>query len=219
MADHTPSHLSRRRFLQGLLLGVPAFLAAPRSLFASRRLNDLSLTFLSTVVPLSRRSAWADYRAQSAKLKIAASFSRITVHHSGALILRDTARGNVIDDLNSVLDAHTRIRYGDIGYHFVVDYAGRVWEGRSLSYEGAHVSGENEGNIGVMLLGNFEKQKPSDRQVDTLATVVDLLRGHFDIPARRVYGHRDIGASVCPGRFLYPHVVALKSKKQRTTLA
>jgi hypothetical protein len=220
MAHHLPSHLSRRRFLQGLILGVPALLAGAPSLFAARRLNELSLKFLSSVIPLNRRSSWSDYQAKSTRLKIAAFFSRITVHHSGALVVRDTDRGSVIDDLNSVLDAHTRVRrYGDIGYHFVIDYAGRVWEGRSLSYEGAHVSGENEGNIGVMLLGNFEKQKPSSLQLATLETVITRLRGHFDIPARRVYGHRDIGFSLCPGRYLYPHVVALKSKKSRPTLA
>jgi hypothetical protein len=219
MADHLPSQLTRRRFLQGLLLGVPAFLAGAPSLFAARRLNELSLKFLSSVVPLNRRSAWAEHAAQLSRLKTAISFSRITVHHSGALVVRDTARGSVIDDLNSVLEAHKRIRYGDIGYHFVVDYAGRVWEGRSLSYEGAHVSSENEGNIGVMLLGNFEKQKPSAAQIETLGLVIDRLRSHFDIPARRVFGHRDIGSSVCPGKYLYPHVLALKSKKSRPTLA
>ncbi len=219
MAHNMPSSLSRRRFIQGLLLGVPALFASPASLFAGRRLSALSLKFLSSVVPLNRRSAWAEYEARFSRLKTATFFSRITVHHSGALVLRDTDRRSVIGDLNSVLNAHTRIRYGDIGYHFVVDYAGRVWEGRSLSYEGAHVSGENEGNIGIMLLGNFEKQKPSSAQLDTLDTVTGLLRSHFDIRANRVYGHRDIGSSVCPGRYLYPHVVALKSKKSPPSLA
>ena len=210
MADPIQS-FSRRKFLAGLLLGVPALFAGAPSLFAAGRLNELSLKFLTAVIPLNRRALWAEKSAQTARLHTAALFTRITVHHSGALVLRDTARQSVIDDLNSVLEAHMRLRYGDIGYHFVVDYAGRVWEGRSLSYEGAHVSGENEANLGVMLLGNFEKQKPSDAQLETLNTLVGLLRAHFDIPARRVYGHRDIGETLCPGRYLYPYVVAMKS--------
>jgi hypothetical protein len=218
MADDQPMPgLTRRHFLKGLLLG-PLLLAAPQAM-AARRLNAISLKFLSSSVCLIRRSAWANQRPVPSKLKTAPFFSRITIHHSGSLILRDTDRGSVADDLNSVLGAHTRIRYGDIGYHFIIDYAGRVWEGRSLSYEGAHVSCENAGNIGVMLLGNFERQKPSQLQLDTLTKVSALLRRQFDISARRVYGHRDIGASVCPGRYLYPYVAALKTAKKSTLLA
>lgn len=218
MEQQPPTPLSRRQFLKGLILGAPLFLAAP-DLLAARRLREISLSFISSVIPLNRRSAWAERRPLSTKLKTASYFSRLTIHHSGALVVRDTERQAVIDDLNSVLEAHARIRYGDIGYHFVIDYAGRLWEGRSLSYEGAHVSSENESNIGVMLLGNFEKQKPSAAQLESLSTLTALLRRHFDIPGRRVYGHRDIGASACPGRYLYPHVVALKSGKTRSNLA
>jgi hypothetical protein len=219
MDDATTPNLNRRHFLKGLLLGVPAFLAAPAASLAARRLNDLSLSFLTTQVSLIRRSAWAERRPNTNKLNTAGFFSRVTVHHSGALVLRQTDRRSVVQSLNSVLEAHTRIRYGDIGYHFIIDYAGRVWEGRSLSYEGAHVSSANEGNIGVMLLGNFERQKPSTAQVDTLNKVTGLIRSHFSISTRRVYGHRDIGASVCPGRYLYPYVVALKSGKSKSSLA
>ncbi len=217
--DHPTAPLSRRCFLTSLLVGASGLLAAPRSLFAAKRLSELSLSFLSSSLPLIRRSAWAKRRPLANRLKTAGFFSRLTVHHSGSLVLRHTDRRSVSADLNDVLDAHLRIRYGDIGYHFIVDYAGRVWEGRSLSRVGAHVSGENEGNIGVMLLGNFEKQKPSKAQVDTLGRLVSLLRGHFDIPARRVYGHRDIGASACPGRHLYPYVVAMKAGRAKGTVA
>lgn len=218
MDDHPTSHLSRRRFLKGLILGVPAFLASGPRLFAARRIRPLSLKFLSSAVALARRSEWADHAPFVSHLKPAGYFNRLTIHHSGSLVLRHTDRPSVIEDLNDVLAAHMRLRYGDIGYHFMVDYAGRVWEGRSLSREGAHVSCENEGNIGVMLLGNFEKQKPSAAQVETLGTVVSLLCRHFDIAARRVFGHRDIGASVCPGRHLYPYVLAMKSGKSLSSL-
>ena len=219
MDAHPTTPPSRRQFLKELLLGVPMLLAAPRVLFAAKPLTAISLSFLSSSLPLIRRSAWASRKPIPTRLKIAGFFSRITVHHSGSSVLRHTERRHVAADLNNVLNAHMRIRYGDIGYHLIVDYGGRVWEGRSLSYEGAHVSGANTGNIGVMLLGNFEKQQPSAPQLETLGRTVSLLRGHFDIPARRVFGHRDIGSSVCPGRYLYPHVVAMKSGKTKWPVA
>ena len=69
----------------------------------------------------------------SMKIDDVEAIFRNSAEHRGALVLRDTDRSSVMDDLNSVLDAHTRIRYGDIGYHFMIDYAGRVWEGRPVS--------------------------------------------------------------------------------------
>jgi hypothetical protein len=111
------------------------------------------------------------------------------------------------------LAGHQRRRFGDIGYHFILDRAGRVWEGRSMQFVGAHVSAENEENIGVMMLGNFEDQRPSDRQVDALRALTFALQGRYAVPATRVYGHRDLGHTLCPGHHLYGEVKALKQHR------
>ena len=120
-------------------------------------------------------------------------------------------RNTVAYDLQAIQAGHLRRNYGDIGYHFVVDYAGCVWEGRSLEYEGAHVSHHNDGNIGVMLLGNFERQHPSERQLAGMRVLIAALQEDRRIARRRVYGHRDLGQSLCPGRHLYAHVVRLRA--------
>ncbi|MCA1808001.1 MAG: peptidoglycan recognition protein family protein, partial [Lentisphaerae bacterium] len=109
----------------------------------------------------------------------------------------------VVRDLNGVLDAHLKNRFGDIAYHFVIDYTGKIWQGRSLCYKGAHVYGENANNLGIMLQGNFEEQRPSLAQVDALLALIRAARGAWRIPGSAVYGHRDLGRSICPGRFLY----------------
>ena len=95
--------------------------------------------------------------------------------------------------MEGVFASHTRRNYGDIGYHFVIDYAGTVWEGRSLAYEGAHVACQNERNIGVMLLGNFEEQAPSASQIATASRLLGLLQQRFRIKPHRIFGHRDLG--------------------------
>jgi len=109
-----------------------------------------------------------------------------------------------------VFVTHTRRNYGDIGYHFVIDYTGTVWEGRSLAYEGAHVACQNERNIGVMVLGNFEDQAPSVSQVATVDLLIGLLQQRFRIKPHRIFGHRDLGHSVCPGKQLYTYVRQLR---------
>jgi N-acetyl-anhydromuramyl-L-alanine amidase AmpD len=95
-----------------------------------------------------------------------------------------------------------------------LDYAGRVWEGRSLVYEGAHVVCQNERNIGIMLLGNFEAQSPSPAQRESVKRLIALLRERYKIKPHRVFGHCDLGHSVCPGRHLYAFVRGIRDQAQ-----
>lgn len=160
-----------------------------------------------TMIP---RSSWDRTPPVRARLNPAGRYSRITVHHEGTDPFFATSHTYVARELRTILGSHRARRYGDIAYHLVVDYTGRVWEGRSLSYEGAHVLSNNEGNIGVLLLGNFERQRPSSAQIAALGELTMVLRGVCGIPRSRVYGHRDLGPSVCPGRQLYPYVSQLR---------
>lgn len=210
--DPEPAPLSRRRFLQGLLLALPV-LALPRAAEgASTRSygRPLDLSFISARLPLVRRTAWTRYQPRLSRIYAAGRFNRITVHHTGLYVNTSTARSSVARDMQSVLAAHVRLRYGDIGYHFAVDYGGCVWEGRSLAHQGAHVSSANEQNIGVVLLGNFERQRPSQPQMSAMRSLVSALSQRYGISSRRIYGHRDLGATACPGRYLYPDVTRLR---------
>lgn len=171
----------------------------------------MDLGFISEDMDLHRRQDWTNSDVKTWRLRGAGLFDRITVHHTAGQINRHTLEPDVINDLDSVLASHSSRGYGDIGYHFVVDYAGRVWEGRSLAYEGAHVSDQNENNIGIMLLGNFQEQDPSCDQLDSMYKLVRVLRDHYRIKKHRIYGHRDLGHSICPGDNLYTHVVSLKT--------
>ena len=203
---------SRRDFLKRLCLAAPALAwmtpAWARESDPAPRTVDLD--FLSDEMEVVRRRYWTQVAPRPWRLRPACGFSRITVHHNGSKANYHTAKSTVIRDLDGVLTSHLDRNYGDIGYHFVLDYAGRVWEGRSLAFEGAHVSRENEHNIGIMLQGNFEMQKPSEIQAFALKRLVSLLRKRFVISRDLVYGHRDIGASVCPGQYLYRHVVTIR---------
>lgn len=94
--------------------------------------------------------------------------------------------------------------WGDIGYHYAIDRAGRVYECRSLTHQGAHVKNYNEGNIGVMLMGNFDQQVPSNAQVDALSHHLSWLMRRHDVPISRIRTHREWeGArTACPGSSL-----------------
>ena len=206
-----PESMHRRRFL-GLVAGAAPIaigLAHPwRARAASNAIDDLS--FLRPRVSLMPRAAWTQTAPILQRLDASPNFTRVTVHHSGASISTELRCEDIAMQIEGIMEGHRRRHFGDIGYHFVVDRAGRVWEGRSLKYTGAHVSAQNEGNIGVMLLGNFERQRPAPKQLDSLHELTQALRYRFTVPRYSVFGHRDLGHTLCPGRYLYGTVGALR---------
>jgi len=213
----SPGRSDRRRFLGTGALAFACLLArVPRLAAATmkRPVQPVDLDFLEKELDFVRRSRWTAVAPRPWRLREARDYSRITVHHAGGNVDRETSWNGVVYRLEGIRKEHTDRGYGDIGYHLVIDASGRTWEGRSLGYEGAHVSGRNHGNIGIMVLGNFEEQTPSDAQRAATGALVKALRGRYAVKKHRVYGHRDLGPSVCPGRNLYAFVRTLRRRRE-----
>lgn len=154
----------------------------------------------------------------------------LTVHH--------TVTANDDPDpaatVRSIYELHTTGNdWGDIGYHFLVDLQGRVYEGRSSGADGvpahndrgevvtaSHTLNGNTGNIGVALLGDFTSEQPSPQMLGSLTRLLaSLAKKHGLDPAgavtyrnftdpggrsmRGVNGHRDWLATECPGTQTY----------------
>jgi hypothetical protein len=203
---------SRRSFLRSLLLATPVMMAAPAVWASGPRIAPLAdLRFLTSVMPIRRRHEWTMIPPNPARLRLALPnrYSRITLHHTGTDVVTATSEPAVMRCLDSVLGGHLHRNFGDVGYHFLIDYAGRIWEGRSLAYWGAHVANHNEQNIGIVLLGNFERQRPSRAQLQSMEHLTHLLRHHYSIRRGQVFGHIDLGRTLCPGKHLYPRVQRL----------
>jgi hypothetical protein len=210
-------HRQRLQTRRGFLTRVVAALAVPalcstrtKAATVKEVLPAFDLSFLDGAFPLMRRDAWTADAPRLWLLREGGDYDRITVHHQGGRQSISRVQNAVAAEIDAVYGGHRRRQYGDIAYHFVVDYAGRVWEGRSLSYQGAHVSRQNARNLGILVLGNFEQQAPSHESIEATSSLVRRLRDRFGIKRHRLYGHRDLGSSVCPGKHLYPHVVALR---------
>ncbi len=156
---------------------------------------------------LQPRSAWRASRPIASRLtRASGGYDKITVHHtadvSGARFdgsLRDSTQ-----TLRQVQSEHMDGRgYGDIGYHFLIDPAGRVFEGRSLAYQGAHAGGvRNRQNIGICLLGNFETRRPTPQAVAALTDLLADLRRKNRIERDQVFCHRELKSTLCPGAHL-----------------
>lgn len=138
----------------------------------------------------------------------------ITVHHSA---IAAPAAGSAAAQVRAIQIDHQGTQgWADIGYHFLIDAQGGVWEGRRLIQQGAHAGntspGLNVGNIGVCLLGNFEIGPVPAAQEASLLEVLDALSGWFGLPRSAVQPHQFFKSStLCPGVRLLPIVTRYRN--------
>jgi N-acetylmuramoyl-L-alanine amidase len=125
--------------------------------------------------------------------------------------------------------------WNDIGYNFLVDRFGTIYEGRYGGVDrnviGAHALGFNTGSVGIALLGTYGNTTPSAAAQDAIARLVAwrLDLAHVDpastltfvsggsekyapdapVILRAVSGHRDTGSTECPGNALYARLGAI----------
>lgn len=90
------------------------------------------------------------------------------------------------------------------GYNFIIEPSGRLIEARGFGKVGAHARGFNSRMLGIALVGT---ETFSVSQLRTLRQFVANVRGKY--PIRRVFLHRDIGATECPGATLFKQVRAI----------
>ncbi len=140
----------------------------------------------------------------------------ITVHHDGMNPFFDVTESSSAGRLEAIRRAHRERRgWGDIGYNYAIDRAGRVFECRSVEYQGAHVRNHNEGNIGVLVMGNFDQQSPTQAQLDALRDHVSQLMRQHGVHSSRIRTHREWETAVtaCPGGELQQHMNAMRSRR------
>jgi hypothetical protein len=179
-------------------------------------------------IPVIPRSAWTRTGPIANRLiHDMGSVNRITVHHEGDDVFTATSQAVVGARLERIRQFHTtRVKQGapgekwaDIGYHYIIDPAGRVWEGRDTRYQGAHVQDHNENNLGVMVMGNFERQSPTPMAVATLDAFVAEQMSRYRVPRARVYTHRELNPTECPGTNLQRHMVWTRGRGGKLAMA
>jgi len=133
--------------------------------------------------------------------------TRITVHHSGISSTSLRSSTAVARELDNIRAGHVGRGWADIGYHYVIDQQGKIWEARGIQYQGAHVENNNEHNLGIMLLGNFDQQSLSPQSTAALESFVRAQMSRYNVPVSRVYTHRELRPTACPGRSLQSFMV------------
>lgn len=148
-----------------------------------------------------RRSEWGagPQRAPT----IAQPVSRLFLHHSVTPQWTGADAGRRLQDI-----ARSR-GFLDVSYSWLVCVNGDQVEGRGWGRQGAHTIGFNSTAHAIVLVGNFDVDRPPDRM---LAAVADLARKHGaggHGPGRITHGHRDVAQTSCPGRFGYAAIAEI----------
>ncbi len=149
--------------------------------------------------PVNNPTGWMTYPEP-----LADQLHTLAVHHSALEFYRGA---------RDIQRLHMSERgFADIGYHFLIDGLGQLYEGRPVSVRGAHVGGFNTGLIGVCLLGNFEEVQPVQAQLDTLEALTAYLARTYTLS--HLAGHADFQPDVtlCPGESLRPLLPALAER-------
>ena len=147
------------------------------------------------------------------------------VHHT--VNANDYTRAEVPGILRSIYAYHTKSRgWSDVGYNFLVDRFGRIWEGRYGGVDrpvvGAHTLGYNDDAFAMSAIGNFELVQPSQVMIEAYAALFAWKLSLHGVTAtstrqyvtkryfQAINGHRDAASTACPGRYLYAKIPEIR---------
>jgi N-acetylmuramoyl-L-alanine amidase/Carboxypeptidase regulatory-like domain len=162
--------------------------------------GDAFTTVAISLPGLTVRSR-TDWNARRAGCKSTHSPQKMTIHHT------DTPNADSLSvpaRIRQMQNYHQNIRgWCDIGYHFLISPDGQIWEGRPISQLGAHTGGANTNNVGIALMGSFNKSPPPSAQLVATTNLVQAIGQRYKLTISRstVKGHREQGttATDCPG--------------------
>ena len=147
-------------------------------------------------------------------------FNKMTLHHSAGWAATTLEEGKAA--VKSIQEFHQDGRgWSDIGYHFLVDMGGNIYQGRPETVLGAHVGGANTGNIGVCILGCYHPPESSIPCYDEMTynseqSLIQLyawISDTYGVEPKLLKGHRDyFGTTSCPGNNVWSKLPELRSE-------
>ncbi len=128
---------------------------------------------------------------------------RITIHHQG-VVFTDAKRAP--ERMRAMQKFHRSDEkgFGDVAYHFVIDPKGNIYQGRPYWAVGeTGTDYDPTGHLLICLMGDFEKQQPTEAQQDGLTRLLAWGTREFNLKAKAIQAHRDFAHTTCPGKNLY----------------
>lgn len=149
--------------------------------------------------------------------------NRTVVHHTATVPGADSSAA-----VRAIWQYHANtLGWGDIGYNYLVDSAGNIFQGRyfdadyaeqyNVDVVGGHTYENNRGTTGIAALGDFTNTDPSNSLLHYIGETASYKMGPYGLnPAGgETYGgnllaHRDLLSTSCPGQRLYDKLQVIR---------
>ena len=144
------------------------------------------------------------------------------------LIVHHSAGSNVSSDwaarVRAIWNYHVNSNgWDDIGYNWLIDPNGVLYEGRADNLQGAHFCGHNSGTMGVCVMGTYSTVLPTEAAINTLKQLLAWkcckegidpedfsFHNSSGLNLYHISGHRDGCSTECPGNAFYPTIPQLR---------
>jgi hypothetical protein len=187
--------------------------------------------------PIVSRAKWGAKRCKPRRQPSYGNVRVAYVHHT--VSVNSYSRSQAASLVLGICLYHRNSNgWDDIGYNFLVDRYGTVYEGRAggvtAPVMGAQAGGFNSESTGVSVIGNFASAAPPKAAMRSLAKLLAWklslhgvhATGHARVTSaggsstgyaagtkvrvNRISGHRDVDQTSCPGNALYRKLPALR---------
>jgi len=168
--------------------------------------------YAATTRPLAR-TLWTSAKPKLWDTNPMGRIARITIHHDGMPYGLGPAQADAVDRLQRIRRVHVEQHgWADIGYHYAIDPGGRIWDCRPDNLQGAHVKDNNEQNLGILVMGNFNTATPTPAAKAAIVSLISDKQRQYRVPVSRVMTHQEINPTECPGRSLQGFMVSVRRR-------
>lgn len=188
---------------------------------------DSSPTFTAMPSIITRSSWGASSGTSCDSPTVGATTYGVALHHTAGSNSYTASQSRSI--VRGIQSYHVKSRgWCDIGYNFLVDKYGQIFEGRrggmDRTVRGAHAGTYtvNTYSMGVSMMGNFDTANVGTAMRSSLVRLIGWRLGTFyrgavgtwSAEGKRynvIFGHRDVLGTACPGRYGYAYLPTLRS--------
>lgn len=195
---------------------------APTLTEARAKASPLAVSLIGVPAPtVISRAAWGADESLMTWPPQYATARKIVIHHTVT-----SGGDNPIAEVQAIYYFHAITRgWGDIGYNYLVDKFGNIYEGRAggLDVIAGHTYSYNTGSVGFGNLGDYSSAAPTAAMRDINAALAAWYGGrNFIHPLEsslfndrvtpNITGHRDYAATACPGAAFYAQLPAIRAR-------
>ena len=158
-----------------------------------------------------------------------AQMRALYAYYTKSLKYADMAYNFLVDQYGTVYEGRNACTYGDVN----------PCDGPTLPVVGAHTAGLNLNTFAISAIGNYDTKKPSNptAMVESIASLMAWKLAPYGLDPNAIAsmvstdtsglskyskgmtaktpvisGHRDVGKTACPGRYLYPYLPAIRAR-------